>query len=492
VISDALPAIERFLKSARQPALMEAGEDPLPIARDSFRLSVRNGSVTLECWSETRNLVRRVRGVGEERRGRLELEIDRFGARTGIITLLDLADPAHRDAGRSARLKYREQFRMSLRRQFPGWRIAELSTEPDLHHSLSPSYPRAFLRKGAAGIAAIGAAKDSLSPEGALSFGLIWLDYLRRRETRVTIEGLAIFVPAGAEMTTCHRVRCLNPNAARYLVFVHHSGLEDPVDPGDYTNFETRLEACRSPDAFEWIDRIAALAGVDRRDHADGSTAFAIHGLEFARAIKGELQFGIDQKHAGGEAHIHEIEQLAIGLSRMRHADAADRANPLYSRNPEAWLESQVRASIEEIDAMIHPAPVYGQVPQFAAGERGVIDLLGADRQGRLAVIEVKAFEDIHLPLQALDYWMRVRWHLDRSEFSARGYFPGIPLSGRSPRLFLVAPALEFHSSNETVLRYFSPEIAVERIGVGLEWRRELRIMFRTPSVPWALPFSAR
>ena len=135
---------------------------------------------------------------------------------------------------------------------------------------------------------------------------------------------------------------------------------------------------------------------------------------------------------------------------------AADRQNPLYLRHPEAWLESQVRRGIEQIDANFYPAPVYGQVPQFAGGERGVMDLLAADRDARLAVIEVKAVEDIHLPLQALDYWMRVKWHLDRNEFSGRGYFPAIGAwRRRSPRLMLVAPALDFHPSNEVVLRLF-------------------------------------
>ena len=127
------------------------------------------------------------------------------------------------------------------------------------------------------------------------------------------------------------------------------------------------------------------------------------------------------------------------------------------------------------------PAPLYGQVPQFAAGERGIIDLLGVDRDGRLAVIEFKAEQDIHLPLQALDYWMRVKWHLDRREFPARGYFPGIALSAAAPRLLLVAPSLEYHPSNETILKYFSPDVPVERLGVGLEWRQEVRVMFRVP-----------
>jgi hypothetical protein len=494
VFDDVNIAIERFLKSSRQPVLMEAGDDPLPIAPHTFSLNMRGGSITLECWDQTRNLVRRVRRVQLEKRGRLDLEIERFGSRTGTLTLMDLADPSNRNADRrGARLKYREQFRRSLRRQLPEWRIVELSTEQDLQHTLSPSYPRAFLRKGSAGLAAIGAAEDCFSPEGALSFGLIWLDYLRRRETRVTIEGLAIFVPASAQVTTCHRIRHLNPKAARYPVYVHHHGQEDPVDPGDYTNFDTRLDPCHAAVELEWIDRIAAMDEVERRDRADGSVSLAVHGLEFARSAGGELLFGIDQKHiAGSEAHLAEIAQLAAGLGRLRNQGAQDRLNPLYTRHPEAWLESQVRNHIEQIDATLHARPVYGQVPQFASGERSVIDLLAAGRDGRLAVIELKATQDIHLPLQALDYWMRVKWHLDRGEFAGRGYFRDIALGNQAPKLLLVAPALEWHPTNEVVMKYFAPEIHAERLGVGIEWRKELRIMFRDTATPWLSPYYAR
>ncbi len=54
-----------------------------------------------------------------------------------------------------------------------------------------------------------------------------------------------------------------------------------------------------------------------------------------------------------------------------------------------------------------------------------MIDVLTATRQGRLAVLELKADEDIHLPLQGLDYWSRVAWHHSRGEFQKFGYFPG-------------------------------------------------------------------
>jgi len=125
------------------------------------------------------------------------------------------------------------------------------------------------------------------------------------------------------------------------------------------------------------------------------------------------------------------------------------------------------------------PDPIYGQVPAFAGGDRGVLDLLACDHDGRLAVVELKASQDPHLPLQALDYWMRVAWHLEQGEFTAKGYFPNRPLRPDPPRLLLVSPAMQFHPTTETILSYFAPRIPVERVGVGLEWRMGVRVMFR-------------
>ncbi|MBV9401144.1 MAG: hypothetical protein JO062_24415 [Bryobacterales bacterium] len=483
--------------------MIEPGSDAIELAPGNYQITRRGEIVTLEAWSETQNVVRRLRSIAAEQRGRLEIEVERFGGRAGRIVLADLAHPANRDASRrGVRLKYRERFRHSLLRQFPDLKLIELSTEPDLQHSLSPSYPRAFLRKGNIGLAAIGAAEDALDPDGALTFGLIWLDYLRRREPRTAIRGLAIFLPEEREATTCHRLRYLDPSIASYSIFVHHpDGSEDPVEPGDYTNFSTKIEACRQAlagsraELHEWVGRLAAIEGVQRRDQPDGSVSLALRGIEFARAsgellLFGALPLGQAHRHAANEASVPEIVALAEGLAEIRHAGAANPCNPLYSRYPEAWLESEVRGNIEEIDARLLPCPVYGQVPQFAGGERGIIDLLALERGGRLAVIEIKASQDVHLPLQALDYWMRVKWHLERGEFSGRGYFPGMQLRSDPPILLLVAPALDFHPSNETVLRYLSPEVPAERIGVGIQWRQELRVMFRG-SARKCSPFNA-
>jgi hypothetical protein len=120
---------------------------------------------------------------------------------------------------------------------------------------------------------------------------------------------------------------------------------------------------------------------------------------------------------------------------------------------------------------------VHGQVLTFAGGQRELVDLLAISASGRLTVLELKTSEDIYLPLQGLDYWMRIAWHAQRAEID--GLFPGVSISKRPPKLLLVAPAFSFHPANEIILRYFSPDIEVERIGVNSEWELTLRVVFR-------------
>ena len=88
-----------------------------------------------------------------------------------------------------------------------------------------------------------------------------------------------------------------------------------------------------------------------------------------------------------------------------------------------------------------------------------MLDVLTITRDNRLAGVELKADEDIHLPLQGLDYWSRVEWLHARGEFRQFGYFPGRELSSADPLLFLVAPTLHIHPASDTVLHYLSPEI---------------------------------
>jgi hypothetical protein len=475
-------AIEAFLKNAKQPALLEPGEELLAITPDNFSLEMRGSHLTLQAWDRTRNLARRITAIREQTSAQLELTVERFARREGQLFLLDLARHKGAQRGRrGARLVFRERFRLFLRRQFPEWNLAEVSAEANLEYSLSPAFPRAFLRHGQNAWAAIACPPES-DAAAALSFGLIWLTHLRARERRVTVEGLAVYVPAGRERATALRLLHLDAAAARFELFTYSE--QDFVvrtDPRDHGNLDTRLEPCRRPapnrpDAWR---RITALPGVERVERHDGRTSLRVRGIEFAELSGEELLFGLGERRPARAHHAAEIERLVEELDRARSPEAADREHPLYRQFPEAWLESQARAQIETLDATLVCDPIYGQAPTFAGGERGILDLLAVDRAGRLAVLELKASADLHLPLQALDYWIHVRWHLNRGEFTARGYFPGLLLRPDPPRLLLVSPSLEFHPTTEIILSYFSPVIEVERIGLAADWRKGLQVMFR-------------
>jgi hypothetical protein len=47
------------------------------------------------------------------------------------------------------------------------------------------------------------------------------------------------------------------------------------------------------------------------------------------------------------------------------------------------------------------------------------------------------------------------------------------------PLVWLVSPGLRFRSATDTLQKYLVPEIHVTRIGLGENWRRGLKIIFR-------------
>jgi hypothetical protein len=175
----------------------------------------------------------------------------------------------------------------------------------------------------------------------------------------------------------------------------------------------------------------------------------------------------VDPKDLGNlETRVQKSSCTGEEETRLVAQDASERA-----------FEMAVRRNIQLVDATLLPQPVHSQVLAFAAGDRDLIDLLAIAPSGRLSVLELKISEDIHLPVQALDYWMRVRWHVQRNEL--QHLFPRIALAKVSPKLLLVAPAMAFHSTCATVLRYFSSEVEVERAGINSAWREGFRVVLR-------------
>ena len=169
------------------------------------------------------------------------------------------------------------------------------------------------------------------------------------------------------------------------------------------------------------------------------------------------------------------MRQLGLHRSSL----ASEKKHFLYRAAPERWLETIILADPTRLDAQLDPRHLYSQVPALAAGDGGVLDLLGVTRGGRLVVIELKASEDIQMPVQAIDYWLRVRRHQREEDFQRHGYFAGVELGAKPPLLWLVAPSLHFHPATDTLLRYLAPEIQITRIGLNENWRRGIKVLFR-------------
>jgi hypothetical protein len=217
--------------------------------------------------------------------------------------------------------------------------------------------------------------------------------------------------------------------------------------------------------------------------------AFRQAGLEFARACLApeagsfrpaeQLVFGV-----GGCETVLTPETLGefgnfVNVIVETRRPGGPRDNPIFRMRAERWLESLVLRDVTVVDTQLDRGFVYSQVPAFSASDRAMIDVLAATRDRRLAVIELKADEDIHLPLQGLDYWARVVWHHQRGEFPKLGYFAAQELSSAPPLLFLVAPALHVHPATDTLLRYFSPAVEWTLLGIHENWRAELGVIFR-------------
>jgi hypothetical protein len=463
----------------------------------------------------------------------LRLTTHRFGqTRPGSLELLadqDRRTPSTREATRVRYLRTLE--RVMLRGEglcgegkgWGDWKPDGFRTAMDLEKSFGPAYARGSLVQGQQAWAAIGvnAAETQTTVDGILTLGVLWLAHCREHAGgRRLYRGLRLIVPKGMAALTASGLAWLNPDAAQWELWELDEKTEEleQRDAADQGNVSTRLlqapnEAAARERFAEATARVMELvpeemrAVVEQRVRSGSEMAFLLHGLEFARVRMGyagasfnrvqEVTFGAGANETPlTEENAGELRELVARLFARRTAGVRrarpDARDPLYRMQPERWLESVLRRDVTAIDAHLDAAHVYTQVPAFAASDRGMLDLLSVDKNGRLAVIELKADDDLHLALQGLDYWVRVRWHHQQNpdrmnglgEFQKHGYFGGVPLAEGAPRLYLVAPALRIHPATEVVLRYLSPRVEWELVALGERWREQVKVVWRKRSEP--------
>ena len=503
--------LEKFSR-AGQVEVHEDGQWLAELAGLSFELHVKGEEQVLHLWSDLGNLTRRVVKIEEETEDRLTLLVSRFGAEhPGKLEFL-LAKSL-RPVRRVTREQFRARFGRMLAEQFPDARAKDLTTGEYLQNSFPGTYPRCLLKEENNEWAVMGVSpsEPDRTKEAILSFGLLWLDVLRRQQQKqkekhprskgARISGLRLILPENAIRVTNQRLQAISPDAkVEIYEFSTSTWLLRRIERGDTGNVESRLTQWHDAEASllsasRYAERIRALApGAIRMRIPAGSreTEFRFHGLEFARCKENQIQFGLaEPRRAVNDYNWNELKALVRELELRRNALAEDRNHPLYRAAPERWLEELVRAEPARLDAQLDARHLYSQAPAFSGGDRGVMDLLGVTRRGRLVVIELKASEDIHLPLQAVDYWQRVRTHQRDGNFQRYGYFTGIELDQRPPLLWLVAPELRFHPSTNAILQFISREIQITKIGLNENWRRGWRVVSRKSGVSPAVPMFA-
>ncbi len=481
-VPEALRAsIQTFLGRCTEPAVLDFGDQPIGLKDGQYCLEIRAGRVSIDAWNEQRNLSRRILAAKQTVTGALDCVVQQFGGATGKLSFLDLARPQTTTrCAKGSRQNFAEQFRRMLHRQFPGWEIEALSSAMDLRRSFSAAFPRARISRGNQFAAALACATAEDEP-AFLSSALLWFDHLRGLLPLSAHLSLCIFLPEGAGNLSAHRLRWLTGRELRTRIFLFNEhGMAGEVDPQDLGNLDTHLtsrycEISLSEDLRPAMMRLEAISGVGCCPEIGGAISVRFRGLEFARIERNRVFLGIDSKEEIALSRFNRVIEFARQLAAL--GAPRERRHSQVPAYPERWFESQVRRHLQVLDAELLPAPVHGQVLTFAGAERELIDLLAASAGGRLAVLELKTSEDIHLPLQSLDYWMRVKWHLERGELDS--LFPGVPLVQKPPRLLLVAPAFVFHPSNEIVLRYFAPSVEVERVGVNSDWDSAFAVAFR-------------
>ncbi len=520
-------ALEEFLAEHPKAVVLEDGKALFDMRTAKYSLTTEHGRCALQLWSEERNIVRRVSRTAE-RAGMLRLTTHRFGqTRPGSLELLadqDRRTPSTREATRVQYLRTLE--RVMFRGQhnnWGDWKPDGFRTAMDLEKSFGPAYARGSLVQGQQAWAVIGvnSAETQTTVDGILTLGVLWLAHCREKAGgRRLYRGLRLIVPKGMATLTVSRLAWMNPDAAQWELWEFDEKTEEleQRDAADHGNVSTRL--LQAPNDAAARERFAEAAArvrtlvpeqmrerVEQRVRSGSEMAFLLHGLEFARARMGyagrsfnhvqEVTFGAGANETPlTDENAGELRELVARLCARRTAGekgaGPDARDPLYRMQPERWLESVLRRDVTVIDAHLDAEHVYTQVPAFAAADRGMLDLLSVDKDGRLAVIELKADDDLHLALQGLDYWIRVRWHHQQNpdrmsglgEFQRHGYFGGVRLAEGAPRLYLVAPALRVHPAIEVVLGHLSPRVEWELVALSERWREEVKVVWRKRSEP--------
>lgn len=378
--------------------------------------------------------------------------------------------------------------------KLPGSHMLSACQMPDRAHTLSGTYIRLMLRLGNTDhlVLVCPAGCEAEQAHSTLTQALLWLALLRDGRRLKGTPVIHLLVPAGQSAVVSHRSKLINSKQARIEVWEYSEGSANRL--------ETR---CPAPAAlpqenrdfrwpvlgpFRWsplLARVMDLApgAIQRYPRFDDYDSLRLWGLEFARVYGSErdrICYGTGpQLTELSDDNFEDLRTLVDEITYYRRADCPAHDHPYYRMQAERWLECLLISNVGCLFPELVPGSVYPQIPVYLGRVPGRVDVLGADREGNLVVMELKVSEDPDMPLQSLDYWGRVILHNLNGDFERRGYFAGLRLSRTRPKIYLVSPVFSFHDSLERVLRCLDPSLEVSKIAINEDWRSGVKILRR-------------
>ncbi|MGD0309033.1 MAG: hypothetical protein ABSC02_07060 [Acidobacteriota bacterium] len=484
-------ALLEWIDSARPHAKVIVGSTTLGRWCDlAPRWWLSGNKIRLQFGDENRTLVYWVASMKQAR----------WGARARIVggrrpfEEIDLSWETHPEGQAPDSGSLLKAARAWARANLPGCRIISEHQASDRAHTLSGKYLRARLRLGDAEhllLAGPEGCEDDVA-HAILTQALLWLAYLRRERRLRRAPTIHLLVPSGQAAVVHHRSRFLNPDRVCVEVLEYVSGPSEqwatrhpdpPATPQEDYDFRWPLLG-----PFRWspiLARVMDLApgAIQRYPRFRDFDSLRLWGLEFARVFGPERDrvcFGVGAGQTElNDDNFAELRALVDEISYYRRPDSPSPDHPFYRIQAERWLECLLLSNVEFLFPELAIGCVYPQIPVYLGKVQGRVDILGADRQGNLIVMELKVSDDPEMPLQSLDYYGRVIAHNLAGDFEKRGYFSGIRLSRARPKIYLVAPVFSFHDSLERVLRCLDPSLEVSKISINEDWRCGVRILRR-------------
>src|SRR5215831_1081387 len=495
--------------------MSEDGRLPLEVNRNEFDFSVAHGRLIFSCWTQAGARAWRVTEWNGSDEKLLLHASRKMGAEISRIELVPRASAKAIMAGITAARQARCEHLAQLVAQTlagetleddhqlksgPLVKIDRASISPGMRRDQPGRYARIILRLAQERIAVTGtvAQSDPRNIDSLFSSALLWFARVQSSPVRPPINRLLIVVEQNI-LEGARQRHVLLRDAVRARIQLLQ--LDDNWQQVESTSpwerkYLWRKRLPRFPPVVEatatdQVKRIVAVApaAIDVVASRHGQT-LRYHGLPFARARRvmdrDRLWFGIEgsPRPLLDEYNRADWNKLLHDLQRYRAAACRDRRHWFYRAAGEAWLESILRRDISKLDPGLIIAPLHAQfrtshgAPVRGGGARP-IDLLALRRDGRLVVIELKISEDREHVFQGVDYWRRVEAHRRRGHISAARLFEDREISDESPLVYLVAPALRFHSSFATLARMIASDIEIYRFDINEDWRRGVRVVRR-------------